>query len=104
MADAVRKVVISNPGKVLFPEPGYTKEELVVYYEKVSAYLLPFLKNRPVMLHRFPQGIGKEGFYQKEISAGFPEWIARVTVPRENQTPIEQAVINTKAALRFLVN
>lgn len=56
------------------------------------------------MLHRFPQGIGKGGFYQKDIGASLPDWIASVSVPRENQKPIAQALINTKAALQYMAN
>ncbi|MBK0403677.1 non-homologous end-joining DNA ligase [Adhaeribacter sp. BT258] len=102
--NADKKIIITHPDKVLFPEAGFTKQHLADYYEAVSGSLLPFLKNRPIMLHRFPQGIGHHGFYQKDIGNAFPDWISRVLVAREKQDPIEQAVINTKAALRFVIN
>jgi bifunctional non-homologous end joining protein LigD len=56
------------------------------------------------MLHRFPQGIEQHGFYQKDIGNSFPDWIDKVSVKRENQKPIEQALINTKAALLYTIN
>ncbi|MFC5271036.1 non-homologous end-joining DNA ligase [Adhaeribacter terreus] len=102
--NASQKVIITHPEKMLFPEQGFTKQDLIKYYEAVSGHLLPFLKNRPLMLHRFPQGIKKQGFYQKDIGASFPDWIGRVSVAREKQEPIDQAVINTKAGLRFVIN
>lgn len=102
--NAPQKTTITHPEKVLFPETGFTKQHLVTYYETVSAYMLPFLKNRPLMLHRFPQGIGHHGFFQKDIGNAFPDWISRVLVAREKQEPIEQAVINSKAALRYVIN
>lgn len=56
------------------------------------------------MLHRFPQGITQKGFYQKDIGDYFPAWINRIQVPREDQPPIEQAVLNTKKAILYAVN
>ena len=104
MKTGTRTVEISHPEKNLFPERGYTKQDLANYYSQVSGQLVPFLKNRPLMLHRFPQGIGKHGFYQKDIGEAFPDWIDRVCVDREKQHPIEQAVINNKAALLYTIN
>ena len=104
MAPTPRKTALSHPEKVLFPEQKFTKQDLADYYSQVSAAILPFLKNRPLMLHRFPQGIGHHGFYQKDIGDSFPDWIDRISVAREKQEPIEQAVINTKAALQYVVN
>lgn len=99
-----RTVEITHPEKILFPEADYTKQDLVNYYQSVSTYILPFLKNRPVMLHRFPKGIKQLGFYQKDIGNSFPDWIDRISVERENQQPIDQALVNTKAALRYTIN
>lgn len=104
MSTTPRKIEISHPEKVIFPEQGFTKQDLARYYQTVSGVLLPFLKNRPLMLHRFPQGIGHHGFYQKDIGDSFPDWITRVSVAREKQTPIDQAVINNRAALLYTIN
>jgi bifunctional non-homologous end joining protein LigD len=74
-------VRISHPDKVLFPEDGITKGELVSYYETVASMMLPTISGRPVTLQRFPNGIGRGGFLQKQVSDYFPDWIERVTAP-----------------------
>jgi bifunctional non-homologous end joining protein LigD len=104
MKTGTRTVEISHPEKILFPEQGYTKQDLANYYAQIATQLIPFLKNRPLMLHRFPQGIGHHGFYQKDIGDSFPDWIDRVSVEREKQKPIDQALINNKAALLYTIN
>ncbi|HSI91370.1 MAG TPA: non-homologous end-joining DNA ligase, partial [Adhaeribacter sp.] len=101
---APRTIALTSPNKVLFPAAGFTKQDLLTYYLEVADALLPFLKNRPLMLHRFPEGIAKPGFYQKDIGHSFPDWIDRVSVPRENQENIDQALINTRTALAYTVN
>ena len=58
----------SHLDKVLWPDDHYTKADLIEYYQQVSSFILPYLKNRPVMLHRYPNGIGELGFYQKNVS------------------------------------
>jgi bifunctional non-homologous end joining protein LigD len=79
-------VEISSPQKVLFPDPGITKGDLARYYERVADYMLPHIRSRPISMQRFPDGIGKQGFFQKDLPAYFPEWIRRVTVPKEGGT------------------
>ena len=74
------EIKISNPAKVLFPEDGITKAELVEYYRQIGAMMLEHIRDRPLMLQRFPDGIHREGFIQQQIPEYFPEWIQRVTV------------------------
>jgi bifunctional non-homologous end joining protein LigD len=74
-------VRISHPDKVLFPDDGITKAELVDYYRTVAEVMLPTVRGRPVTMQRFPNGIGRGGFLQKQIGDYFPEWIERVTAP-----------------------
>jgi bifunctional non-homologous end joining protein LigD len=76
--------VITHPEKVLFPEDGITKGELAGYYEAVAPVMLPHLQGRPVTLERYPSGIGGKGFWQKDVSRGFPEWLERVEVPKKD--------------------
>jgi bifunctional non-homologous end joining protein LigD len=66
---------------VLFPDDGITKAELVDYYRTVAEVMLPTMRGRPVTMQRFPNGIGRNGFLQKQIGDYFPEWIERVTAP-----------------------
>src|SRR5262249_50424632 len=64
--------VITHPEKVLFPESGITKGELCSYYETVAPLMLPHVRGRPITMERFPAGIAKKGFIQKDVSKGFP--------------------------------
>jgi bifunctional non-homologous end joining protein LigD len=75
------RVRISHPEKVLFPEDGITKADLADYYQAVAPLMLPLVSGRPVTMQRFPNGIGKGGFLQKQIGDYFPDWIQRVTAP-----------------------
>src|SRR5262249_17231482 len=78
-----RNVVITHPEKVLFPDDDITKGELSAYYEMIAPLMLPHIVRRPVTMERFPAGIGKKGFLQKDVSKGFPEWLHRVEVPKK---------------------
>lgn len=78
--------MITHPDKVLFPDEGITKGELAAYYEMVSAVMLPHLAGRPITMERFPGGIGRKGFIQKNVDRGFPEWLERVEVPKKDGT------------------
>src|SRR5262245_24683175 len=75
-----RNVSISNPGKVLFPDAGYTKLDLVRYYLAVAEGALRGAGGRPAVLVRYPNGIGGEFFYQKRAPASRPAWIEVVSL------------------------
>lgn len=70
-----REVRLTHLDKVYWPEDGYTKRDLIDYYYRVSPYLLPHLKDRPLSLVRFPEGVDSPGFYQKDAPQGMPEWV-----------------------------
>ena len=76
---------LTNLEKIYWPEEGYTKGDLIDYYTKMSAYILPYLKDRPIMLRRFPNGIDGKSFYQKNINFAHPEWIKTVPVTAEER-------------------
>jgi bifunctional non-homologous end joining protein LigD len=76
------RVEISHPDKLLFPDDGISKADLASYYERVSEWMLPHVKGRPVSMQRFPQGIGGKGFFHKDAPDHFPSWIRRVEVPK----------------------
>ena len=97
------KVEISNPDKVLFPDDGITKRDLGSYYEAVAPAMVPHVKDRPLMLHRFPNGLGKEGWIQQEIGKHFPDWIARVTVPKA-KGEVTHPMVNDADSLLYLAN
>ena len=74
--------MISHPEKILFPDDGITKGELASYYARVAPVMLPHIRRRPVTMERYHRGIGAPGFFQKDVSKGFPEWLKRVEVPK----------------------
>jgi len=91
--------MITHPEKVLFPDDGVTKGELAAYYESVAAVMLPHIKSRPVTMERYPAGIGKKGFWQKDVSKGFPAWLERVEVPKKDGTVHHPLVTDTRSLL-----
>jgi bifunctional non-homologous end joining protein LigD len=95
--------LITHPEKVLFPEDGITKGELAAYYEQVASLLLPHLRGRPVTMERYPEGIGKPGFWQKDVSKGFPDWLERVTVPKKGGT-VHHPIVRDARGLLWLAN
>ncbi len=96
-------ITISSEEKVLFPESGITKQELVEYYRDVADYMIPHTRNRPLTMHRFPNGIDGEDFYQKERPDYFPKWIDSRTVKKEDGT-IDMVLVNNAATLVYLAN
>lgn len=99
----IEGIEISHPDKVLFPDRGITKKDMAEYYANVAEHMLPYLKNRPLTLQRFPNGISDAGFYQKNAGDYFPDFIKRVTIETQEGTN-EQVICNTKKALLYLVN
>ena len=93
------RVVITHPEKVLFPEDGITKGELAGYYEAVAPIMVPHMRARPVTMERYPQGLGEQSFWQKDVSKGFPEWLQRVEVPKKRGTVHHLLVPDTRSLL-----
>jgi bifunctional non-homologous end joining protein LigD len=91
--------VITHPEKVLFPEDGITKGDLAAYYEAMAPVILPHLRGRPVTMERYPAGIGKKGFWQKDVSKGFPDWLERVEVPKKDGVVHHPIVTDTRSLL-----
>ena len=96
-----RELSISNPDKVLFPDDGITKSEIIRFYEKVAPLIVRHAERRPVALHRFPDGIAKGGFFQKQKGKHFPDWIPTVELEtRDGST--EFVVIEDPATIVYL--
>ena len=91
--------MITHPEKVLFPEDGITKGELAAYYEAVAPVMIPHIRARPISMERYPAGIGKKGFFQKDVSKGFPAWLERVEVPKKDGTVHHPLVTDTRSLL-----
>lgn len=102
---AVARVTISNPHKVFWPAERITKGDLVAYYEAVAPWLLPYLRDRPVVLTRYPDGITGKSFFQKDAPGFVPEWIRTVRLPGDGRgREIAYFVIDDVEALRYVVN
>ena len=91
--------MITHPEKVLFPDDGITKGDLADYYEAMAPFILPHLRGRPVTMERYPAGIGKKGFWQKDVSKGFPEWLTRVKVPKKEGVVHHPVITDTRSLL-----
>ncbi|MBO8127598.1 MAG: DNA polymerase domain-containing protein [Peptococcaceae bacterium] len=99
-----RVVELSNLDKKLWAE-GITKADLINYYYKVAPYALAYLKDRPAVMNRFPNGIDKENFYQKECPAYAPEWIATVAIEHSDAEKVVRYIVYRDAAtLVWLAN
>jgi bifunctional non-homologous end joining protein LigD len=99
----VTTITITHPEKLLFPDDGITKGDLAAYYERVAPLLLPHLSGRPVTMERYPSGIGKPGFWQKDVSRGFPEWLERVAIQHKGGAS-HYPVVRDARALLWLAN
>ena len=75
-----RQLRLSNLDKVLYPDYGFSKGEVINYYSRVAPYLLPHLESRPVTLRRYPDGVTGLSFYEKNAARHAPEWIRTGTV------------------------
>jgi bifunctional non-homologous end joining protein LigD len=99
----VDKVLITHPEKLLFPEDGITKGELAAYYEAIAPVMLPHLRRRPITMERYHRGINVPGFFQKDVSKGFPPWLKRVEVPKKDGT-VHHPLANDTRSLLWLAN
>src|SRR5205814_2263364 len=101
----LREVKFSNLDKVFWPEEKYTKGDLIEYYRSMAPWLLPYLKDRPVVLTRFPDGINGKSFYQKDAPRFVPDWIQTIPIWSEDtQRDIQYFVANDVETLVYLVN
>lgn len=95
--------MITHPEKILFPGDGITKRELASYYEMIAPVMLPHLRRRPVTMERYHRGIAAPGFFQKDVSKGFPDWLERVEVPKKDGT-VHHPLANDTRSLLWLAN
>jgi len=73
---------VSNPDRVVFPEIGRTKGDVVAYYERIASRAFPHVSGRPLSIRRYPKGLAAPGFFQKNVPDHYPESIERFAVPR----------------------
>jgi bifunctional non-homologous end joining protein LigD len=96
-------IELSNTDKLLFPGDKISKGDVIDYYRRIAEVMLPYLEGRPLTMHRFPDGIEGEGFYQQAVSDYFPKWIEQVKVKKEGGQ-VSHVVCNDAATLVYLAN
>ena len=97
-------IKIKNCNKVFWPKEGYTKRDLINYYDAVADLLIPHWKDRPLSLLRYPDGIEGEGFFQKHTTAAFPPWVRTEILQEEGEEPKVRIVGAGRAELVYLAN
>ena len=98
-----KRLRFSNLNKVYFPEPGYTKRDLLAYYYRMADFILPFLRDRALVLRRYPDGIKGQAFFQKDVREGLPEWFKTAPIDSEKKgEAIHYATADDRASLLFL--
>ena len=101
-------IELTHEDKILFPHdhdtPAITKGDLIAYYHAIAPFMLYHIRNRPIVMHRFPEGIYGESFYHKNTPDYFPSWIDRITVPKKEGGTVAYSIINTSAALIYIAN
>jgi bifunctional non-homologous end joining protein LigD len=92
--------------KVMFPEPGFTKGDVLDFYERIAGHLLPHLRDRPMTLERLPDGLKDRAprFWQKNTPAHYPDWIPRINLPSEQGKPVAYCLVNNVETLLYLAN
>src|SRR6266567_249944 len=99
-----REVKFSNLDKVFWPDEGYTKGDLIDYYRAISPWLLPYLRDRPVVLTRFPDGIAGKSFFQKDAPDYVPAWIRTARMRTDEGRNIDHFVCDDVETLLYVAN
>ena len=105
LPDTPRIVRLSNLRKVFWPEHGYTKGDLIAYYDAVAPLMLPYLRDRPAVLTRYPDGIHGKSFFQKDAPVFVPDWVRTESVySKDSDRDIRFFVIDDAETLRYVAN
>src|SRR6266849_10226895 len=100
-----RTLALTHLNKIYFPESGIRKRDLLAYYYRIADHILPFLKDRPLVMRRYPNGIAEKSFFQKEAPESIPEWIQRARVySDERGGEMDYVMAQDRASLLFLTN
>jgi len=100
-----REVAISNANKVYFPQSAFTKGEVIAFYSEMAEVMIPHLRDRPLTMKRFPEGIEGEFFYEKNAPKHTPAWVKTFAVPRSEGGPaINYILCNDRATLLWATN
>jgi bifunctional non-homologous end joining protein LigD len=103
-----RHLTLSNLPKVLYPEAGFSKGEIIDYYSRIAPVLLPHLADRPLTVKRYPNGVDQHFFFEKNAPRGTPDWVRTVTLPvpgsTKNRETIDYVVVEHLPTLVWLAN
>ncbi|MGH7878363.1 MAG: DNA ligase D, partial [Candidatus Binataceae bacterium] len=103
--DGARSFKPTNPGKIFWSNEGYTKGDLIHYYETIGRWMLPYLKDRPVVLTRYPDGIDGKSFFQKDAPAFAPSWIRTEKIwSEDSRRDIAYFVLDSVEAIAYMAN
>lgn len=95
-------IAVSNPDKLIYQKDAITKQQVIEYYVRIAKYMLPYLKDRPLSMQRFPDGIAQEGFYQKDAGEYFPDWIKTYAIKKEEGGKVHHVLVNDAATLAYI--
>jgi bifunctional non-homologous end joining protein LigD len=96
---------LSNLDKIIWPESGLSKGDLIAYYREIAPWFLPYLRDRPLVLTRYPEGIAGESFFQKDAPSWTPEWIRRASIwSEDSQRTLDYFVCDEVESLVYLAN
>jgi bifunctional non-homologous end joining protein LigD len=99
-----KKIELTHQNKILFPKSKITKGDLISYYTWISKWMLPLIKDRPISMHRFPNGISQEGFFQKNASDYFPKWVCQKSIQSKGKGKMTMVIGGDKPTLVYLAN
>ena len=100
-----REVRLSNLKKMFWPDQGYTKGDLIAYYDAIAPYMLPYLRDRPIVLTRYPDGIKGKSFFQKDAPVFVPDWMRLESVySKDSDRDIQFFVLDDAESLRYVAN
>jgi bifunctional non-homologous end joining protein LigD len=103
--DAPREVKLTNLKKVFWPDDGYTKGDLIAYYDTIAPLFLPYLRDRPIVLTRYPDGIAGKSFFQKDAPVYVPDWLrTEVVYSKDGDRDIRFFVVDDAESLRYVAN
>ena len=100
-----KELALTNLDKVMYPETGFTKGQVIEYYKNIAPYILPHIEDRPITMKRFPNGIAGQHFYEKRAPSHTPPWIKTFQIPRNSKNSvINYILLNDAAALIWSAN
>jgi bifunctional non-homologous end joining protein LigD len=103
--DGEPRTRLTNLDKVFWPDAGYTKGDLVAYYDRMAPFLLPYLRDRPIVLTRYPDGIAGKSFFQKDAPEFAPDWVRTERIySKDADREIDYFVVNDRETLRYVAN